>query len=273
MTDNGNKKILIVEDDAAYAEVLKKTLQNYKYEVDIVYSGENALDYVEKKHLLPDLILLDVGLPNISGYEVCRRLKVDKRLNLIPVVFLTARGGKEDKIEGIRVGADEYVVKPVDIKELIEKVEEVIKQKEEDVLTKGVKHSIMLTFESSYEYLKEVNHLISQIYLSSKLSAEELDDIRLAFCEIGVNAIEHGNLEDPERVVKVNYNIYDDRLVLEIEDQGSGFILEAIGEPTDEINILRGRGRGIFITRNLMDILKYEKGGRKAVMVKYLNKN
>lgn len=272
MADDEVKKILVVEDDVTYAEVLKKVLQVNKYDVDTAYNGEEALDYIKKINMLPDLILLDVGLPNISGYEVCRQLKVDKRSNLIPSVFLTARGGKEDRIEGIRVGADDYLTKPIDMKELIKKVASVIKQKEEDVLTKGVKHSMTLTFESSYEYLKEVNHLISQIYLNSKLSAEELDDIRLAFCEIGVNAIEHGNLEDPERVVKVDYNIYDDRLVLEIEDQGSGFIMEAIGEPTDEENVLSGRGRGIFITRNLMDILKYEKGGRKAVMVKYLNR-
>jgi len=272
MAEDEIKKILIVEDDVAYAGVLKKVLQANNYDIDTAYSGEEALDFIEKRNTLPDLILLDVGLPNISGYEVCRRLKVDKRSNLIPVVFLTARGGREDRIEGIRVGADDYLVKPVDLKELIKKVAFVIQQREEDILTKGVKHSMTLTFESSYEYLKEVNHLISQIYLSSKLSAEELDDIRLAFCEIGVNAIEHGNLEDPDRVVKVDYNIYDDRLVLEIEDQGSGFIMEAIGEPTDETNILNGRGRGIFITRNLMDILKYEKGGRKAVMVKYLNR-
>ncbi|MFH1454548.1 MAG: response regulator [Armatimonadota bacterium] len=265
------KKILMIDDDVTFADTTKKLLRKYDYEIHNIYNGENGLDYIEENYEVIDIILLDVGLPNISGYEVCRRLKLDKRFNSIPIIFLTARGGKEDKIEGIRVGAEEFLTKPFEIKELTSKLENVIKQKEEDILEKGVKHSITLTFESGYEYIKEVNHLISQIYTACDLSPEELDDIRLAFCEIGVNAIEHGNLEDPTKVVKVNYKIYKDRLELEIEDEGSGFILEAIGEPTEEENILRGRGRGIFITRKLVDDLKYEKGGSRAILVKYFD--
>lgn len=260
-----------MDDDASFAFALQKIIQKYNYNTDIVYNGESALDYIENNYKDLSLVFLDVGLPNISGYEVCRKLKLDKKYNSIPIIFLTARGGDSDRIEGIRVGAEEYITKPFEPGDLIKKLESVVKQKEEDILAKGVKHSINLTFGSSYEYLKEVNHLIAQIYLGSNLSPEELDDIRLAFCEIGVNAIEHGNLENPEKVVKVDYKIYQDRLELIIEDQGSGFIVEAVGEPTDGENIFKGRGRGIFITRKLVNVLKYEKGGRCAVMVKYFN--
>lgn len=269
---NISRNILLVDDDISYSNVLKKILENYNYNVNAVYSGEEALDYVENNYKSLGLILLDVMLPNINGYEVCRRLKLDKRYNFIPIIFLTGRGGKEDKIEGIRVGADEYLTKPVDVKAFLSKADSVMKQKEEDVSSRGIKHSVSLTFESSYEFLKEVNHLLTQIYLASNLSPEELDDMRLAFCEIGVNAIEHGNLEDPSKTVNVTYNIYEDRLELIIEDEGSGFVLEAVGQPTEDENILKGRGRGIFITRKLVDELRYEKGGKRAVMIKFFGK-
>jgi two-component system sensor histidine kinase/response regulator len=109
-------KILIVDDAEDTVELLKKRFRAEGYETSEAYNGEEALQKVPEYE--PDLIVLDVMMPKIDGYEVCQRLKADEKTKYIPILMLTAKGEVEHKIKGLDIGADDYMGKPFDYKEL-----------------------------------------------------------------------------------------------------------------------------------------------------------
>lgn len=117
---NEGKHILIVEDEPAQKELLAYNLSKEGYTVSAAESAEEGLVLIEETDF--DLILLDWMLPNASGIEVCRQLKRNKETRAIPVIMLTARGEEQDKIRGLDTGADDYIVKPYSIKELLARV-------------------------------------------------------------------------------------------------------------------------------------------------------
>lgn len=112
--------ILIVDDTPVNLELLEVILEDAGYEVRTAISGEGALRAVEAE--LPSLILLDIMMPGINGYETCRRLKADERTAAIPVIFLSAKSGNEDIVEGFAAGAVDYVGKPFHEAELLSRV-------------------------------------------------------------------------------------------------------------------------------------------------------
>ena len=109
-------KILIVDDAEDTVELLKKRFHAEGYGTAEAYNGEEALQKVPEYE--PDLIVLDVMMPKIDGYEVCQRLKADEKTKYIPILMLTAKGEVEHKIKGLDIGADDYMGKPFDYKEL-----------------------------------------------------------------------------------------------------------------------------------------------------------
>jgi two-component system alkaline phosphatase synthesis response regulator PhoP len=115
-----SKKILIVDDEVDLVETLRLPLEMEGYTVLVSSNGEDALNQARKEK--PHLIILDIMLPKLDGYKVCRLLKFDERYKHIPILMLTAKTQEKDKILGAETGADEYITKPFDIDELIEKV-------------------------------------------------------------------------------------------------------------------------------------------------------
>ena len=120
MTENSKKKILIVDDEPDIVETLKFLIESEGFESIIALDGEEALRKAKEEN--PDLMILDVMLPKINGYKVCRLLKFDSKYKHIPILMVTARSQEEDKVIGEETGADEYITKPFDINELVEKI-------------------------------------------------------------------------------------------------------------------------------------------------------
>lgn len=114
------KRILLVDDEAQLVEVVKMRLEANNYEVISAYDGQEALDKARK--LKPDLIILDLMLPKIDGYKVCRMLKFDEKYKNIPIVLFTARAQDSDEKLGYEVGADAYIIKPFEPTVLLEKI-------------------------------------------------------------------------------------------------------------------------------------------------------
>ncbi len=112
--------VLVVEDEAAQREVLEYNLQAEGYEVARAENGDDALLLVEEAP--PDVIILDWMLPGVSGIEICRRLKSQTKTRSIPVIMLTARSEEGDRVRGLEIGADDYVVKPYSVVELMARV-------------------------------------------------------------------------------------------------------------------------------------------------------
>lgn len=126
MTETTAPVILVVEDEPAQLELLSYNLTKEGYNVVRAEDGEAAMLLADEVE--PDLILLDWMLPNMSGIEVCRQLKRQKRTAATPVLMLTARGEEEDRIRGLDTGADDYVVKPYSIKELLARVRSMLRR-------------------------------------------------------------------------------------------------------------------------------------------------
>lgn len=111
-----NGRILIVEDDFDISNMLKIFFTGKGYHVEVAARGNEALDLCRKK--LPDLIVLDIMLPDMDGYAVCKELRTTTRTKHIPIIFLTQRDERSDRIAGLELGADDYITKPFDIEEL-----------------------------------------------------------------------------------------------------------------------------------------------------------
>ncbi len=114
------RKILVVDDAVDTVELLKKRFHAEGYDTAEAYNGEEALQKVQE--YVPDLIILDVMMPKMDGYEACRRLKGDEKTKYIPILMLTAKGEVEHKVMGLEIGADDYMGKPFDYKELSARV-------------------------------------------------------------------------------------------------------------------------------------------------------
>jgi DNA-binding response OmpR family regulator len=126
-------RLLVVEDDVDIANMLKIYFSGMAFDVDVAHRGSDALE--KTKHALPQLIVLDIMLPDIDGYEVCRRLRTSMRTSHIPVIFLTQKDERSDRLQGLELGADDYITKPFDIEELKLRVQGAIRRSERESLT------------------------------------------------------------------------------------------------------------------------------------------
>lgn len=135
--------ILVVDDDEIVARTIERALRTGGFKVSVVHSGVEALQHARRN--LPDLMVLDVLMPGMDGFEVCRQVREDPILKDLPVLFLTAKGKEEDRITGLRMGADDYLSKPFNLDELYLRVRAILRRtrlsveidKEEPVLKVG----------------------------------------------------------------------------------------------------------------------------------------
>ena len=140
-----NLRVLIVEDEKALAEILEYNFKKEGYVVDTASDGEIALDKIIFK--APDLIILDWMLPKLSGIEICKKVRSNKKIKNIPIIMLTARGEEEDRLKGLEMGADDYVTKPFSINELLARAKAVLKRirpifAEEEIIFEDIKINI-----------------------------------------------------------------------------------------------------------------------------------
>ena len=149
-----SKKALIVEDDINIAELLKIYLQKDGFETENAYDGKKAVELAAKIH--PDIILLDIMLPLMDGWQVCREVR---KTSQVPIIMLTAKGESMDKVSGLEMGADDYVTKPFDPKELIARVHAVMRRSDcscaeeaEDTGRKLVYDNLVINLDS-YELM------------------------------------------------------------------------------------------------------------------------
>ena len=118
-----SKRALVVEDDINIAELLKIYLQKDGFEVENAYDGRKAVELAER--ISPDIVLLDIMLPVMDGWQVCREIR---KTSQVPIIMLTAKGESMDKVSGLEMGADDYVTKPFDPKELIARIHAIMRR-------------------------------------------------------------------------------------------------------------------------------------------------
>jgi len=140
-------KILVVEDDHDIAQLLAITMRKAGFEVAVAENGSDALTLIRRHP--PDLLILDLLLPDIDGFEVCKEMKREPRTAAVPVLILTARGEEIDRIIGLELGADDYVVKPFSPRELLLRVRAILRRSGQDYHPKALfkKSGLEIDFE------------------------------------------------------------------------------------------------------------------------------
>jgi len=140
------QRILIVDDDAGTANLVRLYLERAGYAVDVSYNGLDAIEKAKKQ--IPDLMVLDVMLPDLNGLEICRQIRSESD---VPIIMLTAKVLEPDRIQGFARGADDYVTKPFSPKELVARVQAVIRRCSHDPLPNGPKQVTRGKFTADFE--------------------------------------------------------------------------------------------------------------------------
>jgi len=122
------KRILVVDDEIYIVHILEFSLTMEGYSILTASDGEEALRVIDSER--PDLVVLDIMMPKLDGYEVCRRLRQDEQFQELPVILLSAKGRPVDREAGLQAGADDYITKPFSPRKLLEKIRELLERKE-----------------------------------------------------------------------------------------------------------------------------------------------
>jgi DNA-binding response OmpR family regulator len=131
-----NKKILIIEGDLDVAEMLRAYFRVQGYEINTVKRGEDGLQAIQNSR--PDIVILDVRLPDMDGYEVARGLHANRRTADIPIIFITEKSDRSERLQGLALGVDDYIAKPIDVQELRLRIRNALRRIEQDNLTNPV---------------------------------------------------------------------------------------------------------------------------------------
>lgn len=140
-----NELIAVVDDEPDILELVSLHLKKAGFITEEFEEGKSFLDFIKKKK--PDLVILDLMLPDIDGLEICKRLKSDNEFSSIPIIMLTAKGEETDKIVGLELGADDYVTKPFSPKELVARVKAVLRRPSSEAKSKNIKVGKVLNID------------------------------------------------------------------------------------------------------------------------------
>ena len=132
-----NARILVVEDEEALTTLLRYNLDAEGYDVETVARGDDADTRLKER--VPDLVVLDWMLPGLSGIELCRRLRARPETKALPIIMLTARGEEEERVRGLATGADDYVVKPFSVPELLARIHALLRRANPNLVTAALK--------------------------------------------------------------------------------------------------------------------------------------
>ena len=213
--------ILVADDSAANRELLEELLTTQGFRVIAVPDGALALQELSRTHI--DLVLLDVMMPHFNGFEVCQKIKNNPETYLIPVIMITALSGKQDRLEGIKVGADDFLSRPVDRTELLARVRSLLKLKQRtDELERA--ESVLFTLARSIEgkdpythgHCERLAEYSARLGEHLRLSEDQIIALRRAGVvhDIGKIAIPDAILLKPGRLTPEEWKIIQEHSVV-----------------------------------------------------------
>jgi DNA-binding response OmpR family regulator len=267
---------LIVEDDRDQAELAAELVRLRRFNPVTAGTGREALTLARR--VTPSLVLLDLMLPDLDGFEVCRRLRTDPVTRTVPVVMVTALGDDSNRRRGFRVGANAYVTKPYGPEELFAAME-AAQAWRDTIRERRLEGEIHVELNSEPVFLQDVNEFLTSLYRETPLSGEQIMQMRQALMEMGQNAIEWGNKHRVEELVEITYRVSSDRVEIVVRDQGGGFDRTKLthaasaDDPLAHMDVreklgLRDGGFGMLISRGMVDDLRYNEKGNEVTLIK-----
>jgi two-component system, OmpR family, response regulator len=271
------RTVLVIDDERDTNDILANLVQARGFEPIQVFSGEQAVAAIADQK--PDLILLDVMLPDFGGFELCDRLKRARETNLIPIVMVTALQDAHHRATGVRVGANGYLTKPFTPAQLYQMMDAALAWHEEHK-QRGTTGEVNFDVRSELTYLSQASDMLADLFAHTPLTDRHLKDLKQAVMEMGGNAIEWGHRKNADLVLRITYRIDPNAVTLIIKDQGPGFNPRNLPhaasdeDPIGHIEIrnelgLREGGFGIMLARGLVDQFHYNRDGNEVTLVKY----
>jgi DNA-binding response OmpR family regulator len=269
-------RALIVEDHPEQADLVSRILRLRAYQPILAEDGESGLRLAREQH--PDVMLLDLMLPDINGFDVCRRLRTDPATRLIPVVMLTALNDVQHRVHGFRVGANAYVTKPYGVEDLFEAIS-TARAWRASMEQRALHGEIHVELNSEITLLKDLNDFLMLVCQSTPMQQEQVIQIRQAVMEMAHNAIEWGNRHQSDRLVNITYRIHSDHLEIVVQDQGPGFDRTHLphaavpDDPFTHLDVreklgLRAGGFGLLICQGMVDEMRYNDAGNEVTLIK-----
>jgi CheY-like chemotaxis protein len=261
--------------------LLCELLSRAGYKAGGALDGEQAVQRVQSEQ--PDAVILDVMLPGMDGFEVCRKLKFHRKTNDIPILMLTALDNSESRRDGLRVGANRYLTKPFDPDRLFNELRDVLDHRKAMLAGQQHKAAVQFDMTSDNRRLQQLNELLTELFVLTDLPESDIEQVRQAVLEMIENAREWGNKGRSDLLVSVSYEVTNDAIKFTITDQGPGFDPKKLAhaakddDPLTHMDVreklgLRYGGFGMMLTRGIMDEVKYNDKGNQVTLIKRLKK-
>ncbi len=270
------RTVLIVDDERDVNDILASLVRAREFEAIQRYEGATVMDDVRRHR--PDLVLLDLMLPDRDGFEICEQLKRTRETNLIPVVMVTSLNDPNHRLSGVRVGANGYLTKPFTPQQLFDAMDAALAWRE-DHSGRGTTGEINFDVRSELAHLQATNDMLADLYQNTPLTDRQVKDLKQVVMEMGGNAIEWGHRKNAELTVRITYRIDPEKVTLIIRDQGPGFdpgIVPHAASDDDPIGHLdirnelgiREGGFGIMLAKGLVDDFHYNDRGNEVTLIK-----
>ena len=285
--------ILVVDDSAADRELAGHLLEKQGWTVAYAEDGRQALAQLRASGV--DLVLTDLVMPDVDGLALVERVKVD--YPAVPVVLMTARGSEEIAVRALDSGAASYVPKSLVVRDLVEVVTRILDASSEHKSYKrllGGLQAASFVLENDPELISSLVSYLTQVLRDSEMFDEaDCHRIATALDEALTNACYHGNLEvrseirehDPrayralatrrrtvapyrDRRIRVSTDFTSGEARFVITDEGQGFAVDAIPDPTGTESLERPSGRGVFLMKTFMDDVLYNESGNEVTLLK-----
>lgn len=252
--DHSMPKALIVEDEPEANELLSMLVQLRGYQTDSALTGAQALEMVDRAR--PDIVFLDLMLPDINGYDLCRTLKASRETSSIPVVMVTARLAAENRLQGFRVGATDYVPKPYTPDQIFDAMAlaDCWREKLAEGRLEGV---IPIDAGAGFDHLREISRLRSLLLERTPLSEDVVRKLDQVLVELAVRVVDWGGLRGLGLVATIEFLCDPESVVITLRDESGWLLADSPRKP---------EGLGGLIARGEFDEVAYNEASRQVMM-------
>jgi CheY-like chemotaxis protein len=270
-----NIRVLVVEDSKTMQTFLQNLLKKEDYDVVVAGDGDAGLKLFQQALIANnpfDIVMTDVVMPGMSGLEVLKQVKTLNHDTV--VVVLTSDSNVETAIEALNSGANNFLHKPPDSEEILNVMWRATKHREifieNEELNPYTERTIHIEIPSQLKFIKGIAHnIIADARLMGYDDRDLRDKIPVTIDEAVTNAIKHGNKFQEDKKVTIDVSINTDRIKMIVADEGPGFDVKSVPDPTNPSNFLKPSGRGILFMTIGMDEVRYNEKGNILTLTKY----
>jgi anti-sigma regulatory factor (Ser/Thr protein kinase)/ActR/RegA family two-component response regulator len=262
------RRILIVDGNEELRTLLSRVLADFGHEVVATGNREDALAREDLEDF--DLVISDLTDDADGGVQIVSELK--RKSLLVPVVVSSDETQPAGVIKAFKMGAANYVRRPYSREELRDIVEKTLSYKlrfiEDVKVLPFVHEKIEFELPSDLSLMNGVLHYLHERVVQLGLINPERSNLFIALDEAFVNAVKHGNRNDPHRIVRITADLSAKEARFTVEDEGEGFNVNEIPNPLDPANLFKSSGRGVLLIYNIMDEVRYNERGNRLTMIK-----